>query len=58
MSNGTVQYLLGLCHEALGQVAEAEKAWRAAASDAESLLTEDGPLVKELAEAKLAGIRK
>jgi tetratricopeptide (TPR) repeat protein len=58
VSNGTVQYLLGLCHEALGQTAEAEKAWRAAATDAESLLTEDGPAVKELAERKLAGARK
>jgi hypothetical protein len=58
VSNGTVQYLLGLCHEALGQAAEAEKAWRAAATDAESLLTEDGPAVKELAERKLAGARR
>jgi hypothetical protein len=58
VSNGTVQYLLGLCHEVLGQAAEAEKAWRAAATDAESLLTEDGPAVKELAERKLAGARK
>jgi membrane-associated protease RseP (regulator of RpoE activity) len=55
VSNGTVQYLLGLCHEALGQMAEAEKAWHAAATDPESLLTDDGPLVKELAERKLAG---
>ncbi len=55
VSNGTVQYLLGLCHAALGQPAEAEKAWRAAAADSESLLTEDGPSVKELAERKLAG---
>jgi len=58
VSNGTVQYLLGLCHEALGQMAEAEKAWRAAATDAESLLTDDGPSVKELAEWKLAGSRR
>jgi tetratricopeptide (TPR) repeat protein len=58
VSNGTVQYLLGLCHEALGQVADAEKAWRAAATDSESQLTEDGPAVKELAERKLAGARK
>jgi tetratricopeptide (TPR) repeat protein len=55
VSNGTVQYLLGLCYEALGQMADAEKAWRAAATDAESLLTDDGPPVKELAERKLAG---
>jgi hypothetical protein len=58
VSNGTVQYLLGLCHEALGQPAEAEQAWRAAASDAESLLTEDGPPVRELAAARLAGRAK
>lgn len=57
VSNGTVQYLLGLCHEALGQMADAQKAWRAAATDAESLLTEDGPAVKELAERKLGGRR-
>jgi hypothetical protein len=57
VSNGTVQYLLGLCHEALGQPADAERAWRAAATDADSLLTEDGPAVKELAERKLAGRR-
>jgi tetratricopeptide (TPR) repeat protein len=58
VSNGTVQYLLGLCYEALGQTAEAQQAWRAASTDADSLLTEDGPFVKELAEAKLAGTRK
>jgi hypothetical protein len=58
VSNGTVQYLRGLCHEALGQASEAEAAWRAAATDADSLLTEDGPAVKELAERKLAGVRK
>jgi len=58
VSNGTVQYLSGLCYEALGQTAEAQRAWRAAATDADSLLTEDGPFVKELAEAKLAAPRK
>jgi tetratricopeptide (TPR) repeat protein len=58
VSNGTVQYLLGLCLESLGQTAEAEKAWHAAATDAESLLTEDGPSIRELAEAKLAAIGK
>jgi len=58
VANGTVQYLLGLCHETLGQMAEAEKAWRAAATDAESLLTEDGPSIKELAERKLAASRR
>lgn len=58
MSNGTVQYLLGLCLEALGQVAEATKAWRAAATDTESLLTEDGPTIKELVDRKLGGGRR
>jgi hypothetical protein len=57
VSNGTVQYLLGLCHEALGQMTEAQVAWHAASTDAESSLTEDGPLVKELALRKLAGRR-
>jgi Flp pilus assembly protein TadD len=58
VSNGTVQYLLGLCYEALGQTVEAERAWRAAVTDAESLLTEEGPSIKELAERKLAGARR
>jgi hypothetical protein len=58
VSNGTVQYLLGLCHEALGQTDDAAKAWRAAATDGESLLTEDGPSVKEMAERKLSGVKR
>jgi hypothetical protein len=49
---GTVQYLLGVCAEELGNRAEADAAFRAAAAT-ESLLTEDGPPVKELAEARL-----
>ena len=53
VGNGTVQYLLGVCAEELGNRAEAEAAFRAAAAT-ESLLTEDGPPVKELAEARLA----
>lgn len=53
VSGATVQYLLGLCAEVLGQPAEAEAAWRAAAASPDALLTEDGPPVKELAEAKL-----
>jgi Flp pilus assembly protein TadD len=57
VSTGTVQYLLGLSYEALGQAAEAERAFRAAA-DTASLLTEDGPAVKELAERKLARGRR
>jgi hypothetical protein len=57
VSNGTVQYLLGLCSDKLGNRADAETAFRAAiASDA--LITEDGPSVKELAEARLAEIQR
>jgi len=57
VSNGTVQYLLGLCSDKLGNRADAETAFRAAiASDA--LITEDGPSVKELAEARLAEMQR
>ena len=56
ISSGTVQYLLGLCYEALGQPAEAARAWKAAAADPDALLTEDGPAVKDLAERKLSGL--
>ncbi|MBI2835030.1 MAG: PEGA domain-containing protein [Acidobacteria bacterium] len=58
VSNGTVQYLTGLCHEKLGQLAEAERAWRAASAAKDSLLTEDGPPVKELADRKLAELQR
>jgi tetratricopeptide (TPR) repeat protein len=54
VANGTVQYLLGLCREALGQPAEAEAAWRAAAAAQDALLTSEGPAIKDLAEKKLA----
>ena len=57
VSEGTVQYLLGLCAEKLGSRAEAETAYRAAIAT-ESLLTEDGPTVKELAEARLADLQR
>lgn len=50
---GTVHYLLGLCAEELGNRAEAEAAFKAAAAT-ESLLTEDGPAVKDLAQVRLA----
>jgi tetratricopeptide (TPR) repeat protein len=57
VSNGTVQYLLGLCADKLGNRADAETAFRAAiASDA--LITEDGPSVKDLAEARLAEMQR
>jgi hypothetical protein len=57
VGNGTVQYLLGICSEALGSRAEAETAFRVAASS-ESLLTEDGPPVRELAEARIADMQR
>jgi len=56
VSNGTVQYLLGLCADRLGNRAEAEAAWKAAAAS-QGLLTEDGPPVNDLAEAKLAELK-
>src|SRR5262249_12336921 len=57
VGNGTVQYLLGLCADNLGNRAEAETAYKAAAAS-ESWITEDGPPVKEMAEAKLADLQK
>ncbi len=57
VANGTVQYLLGVCADKLGMRAEAETAWKAAAQS-ESTLTEDGPSVKELAEARLAELQR
>jgi len=53
VGNGTVQYLLGVAAEALGSRAEAEVNYKAAMAT-ESLLSDDGPRVKELAEARLA----
>jgi hypothetical protein len=53
VGQGTVNYLLGLCNEALGQFGDAMKAWTAA-RNSEANVTEDGPPVKELAAAKLA----
>lgn len=57
VSKGTVQYLLGLCADKLGSRSDAETAWKAAAAS-DSLLTENGPPVKELAEAKLAELQR
>jgi len=57
VAGGTVQYLLGLCADKLGNRADAEAAFRAAiASD--SLVTEDGPSVKDLAETRLAEMQR
>lgn len=57
VSNGTVQYLLGLASDRMGNRTEAETAWRAAAAST-ALLTEDGPSIKELAEARLAELQR
>lgn len=57
VANGTVQYLLGLCADRLGNRADAETAYRAAAAS-DSLLTEDGPPVRELAQAKLVELQR
>lgn len=57
VSNGTVQYLLGLAAERMGNAAEAETAWRAAAATT-ALITEDGLPVKELAEARLQSLQR
>jgi len=57
VGTGTVQYLLGLCADALGNRAEAETAFKAAAAS-DNLLTEDGPSVRELAEARLAELQR
>jgi hypothetical protein len=57
VGNGTVQYLLGLAAENLGNRADAEAAFKLAAAS-ESLLTENGPPVKELAEARLTELQK
>lgn len=57
VGTGTVQYLLGLTSARLGNRAEAETAFKAAAAST-NLLTEDGPPVKELAEARLAELAR
>jgi hypothetical protein len=57
ISNGTVQYLMGACHEKLGQPAEAGRAFGAAAS-MDGQLTDGGPAIKDLAKIKLAELRK
>ena len=57
VSAGTVQYLLGLAAERMGNLAEAEAAWRAAAATT-ALETEDGLPVKDLAEARLQGMQR
>jgi hypothetical protein len=53
VSAGTVTYLMGLCYEALGRVADARSAFERAAGAAESTLGLDGPSVHLLAQQKL-----
>jgi hypothetical protein len=57
VASGTVLYLLGLAAERMGNSSEAEASWRAAAATP-ALLTEDGPPIKDLAEARLAELQK
>jgi tetratricopeptide (TPR) repeat protein len=52
-SNASVQYLIGLCQDALGRAAEARQAWEAASRAPRAILSEDGPLVSELAARRL-----
>jgi hypothetical protein len=54
---GTVHYLLGLAAERMGNIAEAEAAFKTAAAST-SLETEDGLPVKDLAEARLQGLQR
>lgn len=53
VGSGTVQYLLGLCAARLGDGPGARAAFTAAGASS-NLLTEDGPPVRDLAEARLA----
>lgn len=57
VGEGTVQYLVGLAAESLGNRAAAEAAFRVAAAS-NSQLTETGPAVKELAEARLVQLQR
>ena len=52
-SNASVQYLIGLCHDALGHAAEARQAWDAASRAPRAMLSDDGPLISELAARRL-----
>jgi hypothetical protein len=53
---GTVQYLIGVCAEELGNRAEAESYFKMAAAT-ESLLTEDGPAVRDLVAARTPAVK-
>lgn len=54
---GTVHYLLGLAAERMGNIPEAEAAFKTAAAST-ALETEDGLPVKDLAEARLQGLQR
>jgi hypothetical protein len=58
VSNGTVQYLLGLCYDALGLPADAARAWKVAAADTTGLLTDDGPPIADMAASRLAALER
>lgn len=57
VSAGTVQYLLGLAAERMGNTAEAQAAFSAAAASS-ALISEDGLPVKDLAEARLQTLQR
>ena len=57
VSAGTVQYLLGLAAERMGNAAEAQAAFSAAAASS-ALISEDGLPVKDLAEARLQTLQR
>jgi hypothetical protein len=54
VSQGTVTYLKAECLARTGRLDEARPLWQSLSDDTESLLTADGPPVKELAERSLA----
>ena len=57
VSLGTVTYLKGECLARLGRPEEARPLWQSLSGDEESLLTADGPPVKEMVERALAAAR-
>jgi hypothetical protein len=56
--SGTVQYLMGACAEALGDIPGAERAWGQASQSAAALLTDSGEPIKELSTRRLAELRR
>jgi hypothetical protein len=53
VSSGTVAYLLGLCYEAVANLAEAQAAFTRAAASASARLWHEGPFIAPLARQKL-----